>query len=274
MKQTSSTVLELVQCDSYMPLLLVLRPKNPASFVAAVRRKWMCYEYAAMRNAHKVLADPWPRTAANESAAFHWMNRRKRDAILSISRLRAGQALREVAIAIEQACDDVREAASCIVDNPKRVIASALKGHLDNDLVSDLSIALLRCVDLFDPTRGVRFSTYLYRALFSAAGRARSQSRHEQTTGVAGDIAALTAAPIDHTAADRDEAAYVERLVARLPAKQRQVIAMQYGIGNGGAEMEASEVAASLGCSKQNVYRIRSDAINRMRRMASGRGGE
>lgn len=68
------------------------------------------------------------------------------------------------------------------------------------------------------------------------------------------------------------EGAASERLadwLARLPARQREVVARRYGL-DGHAMQSLAEVAAALGISRERVRQIQQEALIRLRRLATG----
>jgi DNA-directed RNA polymerase sigma subunit (sigma70/sigma32) len=69
---------------------------------------------------------------------------------------------------------------------------------------------------------------------------------------------------------ERDE---VKTLLALLPARQRTVIEMRYGL-NGNGEHTGDEVAEHLGFSRARAYQLELKALERMRRpnLITGRG--
>lgn len=68
------------------------------------------------------------------------------------------------------------------------------------------------------------------------------------------------------------EGAASERLadwLARLPARQREVVARRYGL-DGHAMQSLAEVAAALGISRERVRQIQQEALIRLRRLVTG----
>ncbi len=59
----------------------------------------------------------------------------------------------------------------------------------------------------------------------------------------------------------------LDRWLARLPARQREVLVRRYGLGDH-AVQSLAEVAAILGISRERVRQIQEDALRRLRKMA------
>jgi RNA polymerase primary sigma factor len=138
------------------------------------------------------------------------------------------------------------------------------------DLVSEASLLLLRCVEQFDAGRGTRFSTYATRALAHYFARLRRRERQRSVRSLAVDST-------DRRRVDfrRDEG--VERLVhveelqrlqtrlAEMPPRERALVAGRFGLGREGAPLTFRELGDSHGLSKEWARVMTAGALERLR---------
>ena len=140
----------------------------------------------------------------------------------------------------------------------------ALPGDQE-DLVSIGTIGLMKAVDTFDTTRKARFSTYASRCI---ENEIRMQFRRDRKTGQtislqesleADGDSALTLADVlqdsfcmEDTCETQDAVRRVRQLLDTLPARERQIILLRYGLaGQRRAQGEAAERAGPAAASFQ-----------------------
>jgi RNA polymerase sigma-70 factor (ECF subfamily) len=145
-----------------------------------------------------------------------------------------------------------REHAAAVLALAVRVLGSAT---LAEDVMQDVFVRLWEQPDRFDPARG-RLRSYLLAMTHSrAVERLRAEDSQRRR------IEAARHQPVDSTATDparaiaaRDAGAVVRRVLAELPADQRQAIEMAYYGG-----LSYRDVAVALDEPEGTVrYRIRS----------------
>lgn len=170
---------------------------------------------------------------------------------------------------------------NAIVRANLRLVVSVARKHLRPglnlmELISDGNLTLMRAVESFDVHRGFRFSTYASLALMK--GFARTVPLLRATA--AGTAAAGAAAPDgDRLAqvADRRSDAFtreivardeVQRLLARLNPREREIVGAHYGLGR---ETPASydELSERLGLTKARVRQIEQAAMEKLRAAAA-----
>jgi RNA polymerase primary sigma factor len=139
-----------------------------------------------------------------------------------------------------------------------------------DDLVSEASLLLLRCVEQFDAGRGTRFSTYATRALTHHFARLRRRERQRSMRSLSFDSA-------DRRRPDSRRCEGIERLVhveelqrlkmrlAEMPAGERSLLAGRFGLGREEAPMTFRELGASHGLSKEWARVMTAGAIERLR---------
>lgn len=102
------------------------------------------------------------------------------------------------------------------------------------DLVQEATLRAWRSLDRFDSRH--RFSTWLFRIginlAISAGRRASLEARHRDSLRLAGetDDARQVASPLSELLA-REDGDRLERAIAALPARQREVLQMRYAEG-------------------------------------------
>jgi RNA polymerase sigma factor (sigma-70 family) len=134
-----------------------------------------------------------------------------------------------------------------------------------DDLIGDGVHKLLQCIDLFDVSRGLRFSTYLYRALIFLYLRGRSTENatwrkrvDDPEETVLGDIRA------DEEDADESDMLLELRTVlatnaARLTKLEKQIVLLSL-------EKTQAEVSIITGCTKAKQKEHRDNAIEKLRK--------
>jgi len=137
------------------------------------------------------------------------------------------------------------------------------------DLVSEASLLLLRCVERFDSGRGTRFSTYATRALAHHFVRLRKRERRRS-------LRSLSPGLLDRTPARTAQNGSVERLIhledrqrlkerlAALPVRDRDLIAGRFGL-NRAEPQTFRELAAFHGLSKEWARVTTAGALSRLR---------
>lgn len=152
----------------------------------------------------------------------------------------------------------------------------ALPGDQD-DLISIGTIGLMKAVDTFDATRRARFSTYASRCI---ENEIRMQFRRDRKSGATVSLqegleadgeSALTLADVlqdsfcmEEACERQDDTRRVRLLLETLPARERQILLLRYGLG-GQAPLTQLEVAGMLGISRSYVSRLESHALELVR---------
>jgi len=138
------------------------------------------------------------------------------------------------------------------------------------DLVSEASLLLLRCVERFDAGRGTRFSTYATRALTHHFVRL---GKREQRRG----LRSLSPALLDRMQPDGGGCQSVERLIhledlkrldqqlTALPGRERTLLAGRFGLNPNAEPQTFRELAASHGLSKEWARVTTAGVIERLR---------
>jgi RNA polymerase sigma factor (sigma-70 family) len=123
------------------------------------------------------------------------------------------------------------------------------------DLVSEASILLLRCVERFDAGRGTRFSTYATRALTHHFVRLRKRERRRTMHSLSRmPPHRLPLPPRTEAGAalvQREELKRLEQQLATLPGRERALLAARFGLNQRERPQTFRELAAAHGLSKE-----------------------
>lgn len=139
-----------------------------------------------------------------------------------------------------------------------------------DDLVGHACMTLMRAIDLFDERRGVRFSTYLTRALRTELSRfvlrerragCLSYDAHPSWPG------RLSAPAASHPG----EAAFgaLQALLDCLDPREAQVIRSRFGLRQTPGEATLQALADELGISRERVRQVEQRALEKLRQLAS-----
>jgi RNA polymerase primary sigma factor len=171
--------------------------------------------------------------------------------------------------------DEAAQIRNRIVECNLRLVVSLARHYTApespvEDLVSEATLPLIRCVESFDARRGTRFSTYATRALTNWFSRIRRQdSRRRSRFSPAENWREVPAAEGRTTASDgllRAEA--LARLgdgLARLSPRERVLVAERFGLTGDRCPRTFRELGARHGLSKERVRVITCEAISRLR---------
>ena len=154
--------------------------------------------------------------------------------------------------------------------------ASQRPGDLD-DLVSEGQLALIRAAELFDFTRGLRFSTYATWAIRNTMSRAQQKSSRQRKRYVTGLEADHLDRPDPILAGpdfdeNRQQPQAVRKLMRSLPDRERTVLELRFGFGNTGKELRFREIGEELGVSTERARQLVSRGLLRLQDLAQDAG--
>lgn len=139
---------------------------------------------------------------------------------------------------------------------------------VDNeDASQEAMVHLCHAADVFDPSRGLAFSTLAFYAIRGGVSRARKQILRHGHAALVFDVAG------DDDAPPRDEAADLARLhaaLATLRPRHRLVMVLRFGIGGERPPMTLEEIGAELGVSRERIRQIEAVALERLRKLLAG----
>ncbi|HEV8000388.1 MAG TPA: sigma-70 family RNA polymerase sigma factor [Planctomycetaceae bacterium] len=138
------------------------------------------------------------------------------------------------------------------------------------DLVSEASLLLLRCVEQFDAGRGTRFSTYATRALAHHFARLHRRERKRSVRSLS--VECVDRRRVDsrrHEGVDRlvhvEELQRLQTRLAEMLPRERALVARRFGLGSEGAPLTFQELGDSHGLSKEWARVITAGALERLR---------
>lgn len=177
-----------------------------------------------------------------------------------------------------------RSAREKIIRHNLRLVAHVAKKYYaqpgdQEDLISIGTIGLMKAVDTFDITRKARFATYASRCI---ENELRMHFRRERRNGVVVSLqetleagkedSALTLSDVlqdgfcmEDACERQDEARRLRRLIEGLPARERKLILLRYGLA-GQPPLTQLETAQLLQISRSYVSRLETHALEQLRK--------
>ena len=164
-----------------------------------------------------------------------------------------------------------------------RLVAHIVKKYYalpadQDDLISIGAIGLMKAVDTFDSTRRARFSTYASRCIenelrmhFRRLRKNGPTVSLQETLESGREDSALTLADVlqdsfcmEESCEQQEEARRLRRLIEGLPARERKLILLRYGLA-GQPPLTQLETAQLLQISRSYVSRLESHALAQLR---------
>ncbi|HTN00856.1 MAG TPA: sigma-70 family RNA polymerase sigma factor [Planctomycetaceae bacterium] len=225
----------------------------------------------------------WPLlTRDDEFRLFSRMNGLRREAESLRKTLAAGRGNGGLVRRIRRRLQSARQVRNYIVSCNLRLLVSVAgaavqrPGELD-DLVSEGQLALIRAVELFDYTRGLRFSTYATWAIRNTLARSQQKNaryRHRFAIGL--DSGGLDQ-PCDRSPepefSDVPPAPQVvQRLLRGLPDRERTVLELRFGLTKSGRELRFREIGEELGVSTERARQLVSRGLLKLQDLAQDAG--
>ena len=147
------------------------------------------------------------------------------------------------------------------------------------DLISIGTIGLMKAVDTFDSTRKARFSTYASRCIenelrmhFRKERKGGNTVSLQETLEAGRDDSALTLSDVlqdsfcmEDACERQDDARRLRRLIEGLPARERKLILLRYGLA-GQPPLTQLETAQLLQISRSYVSRLETHALELLRK--------
>ena len=177
-----------------------------------------------------------------------------------------------------------RSAREKIIRHNLRLVAHVAKKYYaqpgdQEDLISIGTIGLMKAVDTFDTTRKARFATYASRCI---ENELRMHFRRERRNGVVVSLqetleagkedSALTLSDVlqdgfcmEDACERQDEARRLRGLIEGLPARERKLILLRYGLA-GQPPLTQLETAQLLQISRSYVSRLETHALEQLRK--------
>lgn len=178
-----------------------------------------------------------------------------------------------------------RQARDLLIEHNLRLVAHIVKKYTqperDNeDLISIGTVGLIKAVDTFDESKGIRLGTYAARCIenellmfFRAGKKATKEVYLYDPIGTDKEGNAISLLEVIE-AEEEDYADRLERkekltvlprlLMQGLEEREREIIVLRYGL-HGGRELTQREIADRMDISRSYVSRIEKKALRKLR---------
>ena len=186
---------------------------------------------------------------------------------------------------LEQMAAGDHHARQKLIEHNLRLVAHIAKKYYADendrdDLVSIGTVGLIKAVDSFDPTKGIRLSSYASRCIeneilmFFRSAKKTAQDvslKDPIDTDKDGNTLTLldTIATDDHILEDIDLRMKVRQLYdavkTRLSPREREIVLLRYGL-TGQRPLVQREVAKKLNISRSYVSRLEKKALQKLRK--------
>lgn len=140
-----------------------------------------------------------------------------------------------------------------IIENSIWVVNTALKRQglqADEDLRQSAILYLCKCIERFDPTKKIKWTTYAYKNIFLYIKRTHGKENKKSSMFVDDDIMDLQEPqnlPIDDRELFNDSKYMVEQIKAVCSPEERQIIEFKL------QGYKVIEIGALMGCSASKV---------------------
>src|SRR3989338_6247369 len=144
------------------------------------------------------------------------------------------------------------------------------QNHLvDKDEALSEGIARLsRAVELFDPWRGFKFSTYACRAIIKSLGRVRRKEARRHSLFPASLDEGLVREEAERTSGDSQVLAERLSLLVYsgvLSSSEVEIIHARFPVKNGGKRRTFQDIGDKIGLSKERVRQLQNAALEKLR---------
>lgn len=219
-------------------------------------------------------------TKPEEQQLFEAMNFLKYRADLSRKRLHPTRPSQSRIIEIERLLAESIAVRNHILRANLRLVAALAKKFANpflpmEELISEGHFPLLRAVELFDYSRGHRFSTYAtwavrnhFLRLVKDEHKLQQRFTHTDPDTIAAHETASSATD-DFDKKHRQKRRQVKHLLARLSDRERVVVAARFGLTEDAQEQTLSQIGRELGISKERVRQLTLRSLEKLKAFAA-----
>jgi len=122
-----------------------------------------------------------------------------------------------------------------------------------SELVAEGELSLLRCVELFDVSRGFCFSTYLTNALHNLFSRMVKREQKRLGCYVFREDITVSLPDEKETFQREEQFQFVSQLINKLSGRDRTIIEARYGLGEYDTPHTYRQIGNIVGLSKERV---------------------
>ena len=148
-------------------------------------------------------------------------------------------------------------------------MANNVHGLVDKDVALSEGMARLsRAVELFDPWRGFKFSTYACRAIIKSLGRVRRKEARRHSLFPASLDEGLVREEAERTSGDSQVLAERLSLLVYsgvLSSSEVEIIHARFPVKNGGKRRTFQDIGDKIGLSKERVRQLQNAALEKLR---------
>ncbi len=182
-------------------------------------------------------------------------------------------------------CDHVQVKSILIERNLRLVVYIARKfentGICVEDLISIGTIGLIKAINTFKPAKKIKLATYASRCIeneilmyLRRTNKLRSEISIDEPLNTDWDGNELLLSDILGTDAniiykgieDEVDKALLKKALAKLTAREREIVELRFGFRNQGEENTQKEVADKLGISQSYISRLEKKIIGRLKK--------
>jgi RNA polymerase sigma factor (sigma-70 family) len=180
---------------------------------------------------------------------------------------------------IERLLAEANEVRNLLIRRNLRLVVSIAKKYVKAgtnffEMVSDGNVSLMRAIDKFDYTRGFKLSTYATWAIrknFARSIPAEYTQLSRFRTG--GDEWFQSsrdnrANPYEQERTNETQHTMLQSILKELPDRDREIIAVRYGLERGTEPQTLEAVGQQFGVSKERIRQLEARALRRMRDFA------
>lgn len=181
---------------------------------------------------------------------------------------------------VESLLQQAVEVKNLLVRTNLRLVVAIAKKYTRGDanffeVISDGNVSLMRAIEKFDYSRGFKFSTYATWAIkrnfartipaeYTQLGRFRT-GNEELFQGSRDPRGSQYAE--EHTNRSQHEA--ISRLLNKLQDRERDIIALRYGLADGVEPLTLEQVGNRFGVTKERIRQLEARALRKLREIAA-----
>ncbi len=176
---------------------------------------------------------------------------------------------------LKGALTEVEAVKQRIISANLRLVVSIAKKHVGwsskfFEVISDGNMSLMRAVEKFDYTRGIKFSTYASWAIIKNYARSIPEQFYRCSRWVTGQEEILDAAPDQRPApASESDRRHVREAIAagmnELDDREREIVSSHFGLGGRSGALTLEQLGQRFGVTKERVRQIEQRALARLR---------
>lgn len=169
-----------------------------------------------------------------------------------------------------------KEIRNRIVQSNLRLVVSIAKTLVDSansleELISEGNLPLIRAVEIFDFTRGLRFSTYATWAIRNGLFRASHRNRRRQARFHPEDLEQLSLPEIDRDASLEEltiDRSSMDQLIRQLEPRCQTIIQQRFGLSGQTRPAKFRELANQLQLSAERVRQLLERSLGQLRELS------